>query len=51
LWKPLSPKRQRRDEQGFIEAPEYGLGRVIPTPSRCGKTAGSLTIPIGRLNS
>jgi hypothetical protein len=41
-------KLQHFDEQGFIGAPEYGQARVIPTPSRPGKTAGSTTIPNGR---
>jgi hypothetical protein len=47
----ISPKLQHFDEQGFIAAPEYGQARVIPTPSRPGKTAGSTTIPNGRRTS
>ncbi|MBJ7511354.1 hypothetical protein [Brevundimonas sp.] len=47
----VASKLQHFDEQGFIGAPEYGQARVIPTPSRSGKTAASLTIPNGRLTS
>jgi hypothetical protein len=39
------PKLQHFDEQGFIGAPEYGQARVIPTPDRPGKTAGSINHP------
>jgi hypothetical protein len=51
LHPAIASKLQHFDEQGFIAAPEYGQARVIPTPSRPGKTAGSTTIPNGRRTS